>query len=303
MCGHVVHARYPLHGLPVCEATAGPLGTILLRPGDVPRSLDGGVVVETGIEIAGRDTLIRVRDRGRILVRDGCEIIVDAEGAERDLQPFILGSALGAVFLQNDLLPLHASAVFRGAEAIAFAGHSGAGKSTMAAAMAAAGYAQLTDDLSVVETAIGHAPIIHPGVPTLKLWHDSADAVGLDARNATPELSWAEKLHFMPPLRETPAVKRLAAIYFLEVADTPDAAIEPLSGPHAVAALACEIYRRSWLMQTGKLDARLQDVARLARGAPCFRLRRPHRFDMLPRLVEMLAAHRYALGRMGEGQS
>ena len=305
ICGYVVHAEYPLRGLPVCDAIEGPLGTVILRPGEVSEHLDHSSLTRPSIEVSPDAVLIKprngVRSLGRILVRGGREILVaPAPGCEPDLEPYILGSAIGAICLQNGLLPLHASAVSLGSEAIAFAGPTGAGKSTMAAAVAARGHFHVTDDLSVMRLPAEGLPLVYPGTRVMKLCPDSSTALGLDeARVVTAPLS-NEKLRFRigaASVSEQP--NALAAIYFLERGDTADVVIEPLIGMHAIAAVASEIFRRAWLGPMGSLEARLPDIAEVARRTACFRLKRPHRFDMLPEVVDSVLRHRASLRTAG----
>ena len=296
MCGHVVHSAFPMPDLPTCEAIDGPLGRVDVRLGQTPSHLTAGVQIESGVEVSEREVLISVREGGRILIRDGREIIVDVQaGAARNLLPFVLGSGLGGVCLQKGLLTLHASAVDRGGQAIAFAGPSGAGKSTMAAAMVDLGYSHFSDDLSVIRLPANGRAELYPGVPLVKLWPDSASAVGLDAGDAKPELSWHAKLMFDMKAGAKPLSTGLAGVYFLEREERADIVIEPLVGPFAMAALAGEIYRRSWLAPMGRLEGALRQVALLSRQTPCFRIRRPHHFDQLAEVARMAADHHASL--------
>jgi len=306
MCGHVVHAAFPMAGLPVCEAASGPLGEFLVRPGQTPSSLEGGVRVEGradgGAEASPHEVLITVRDVGRILIRDGREIVVDARpGRERDIATFVLGSGLGCLCLQKGLLPLHASAVTRGGQALAFSGPSGAGKSTMAAAMTGHGYSHLSDDLSIVGLGGERGAEVYPGVPLVKLWPDSASAVGLDKADAKPELTWHAKLKFDMAIADAPEPAKLAAVYFLETEDRADIVIEPLVGPYAVAALTAEIYRRGWLAAMGRIEGAWRQIGRLSQLTACYRIRRPHDFERLDDVARMVADHHAALAAAWDG--
>jgi hypothetical protein len=301
ICGYVVHAQYPLRGLPICAAIDGPLGTVILRPGEVPEHLEHSGLTKASIEVSPDAVLIKphkgAQSLGRILVRGGREILVaPAPGCEPDLEPYILGSALGAICLQNGLLPLHASAVSLGSEAIAFAGPTGAGKSTMAAAIAARGHVHVTDDLSVVRLPAEGLPLVYPGTRVMKLCPDSSTALGFDEAEAVTARLSHEKLRFRSGATTLSAQPdALAAIYFLELGDSADVIIEPLIGMHAIAAVASEIFRRAWLGPMGSLEARLPDIAEVARRTACFRLKRPHRFDMLPEVVDTVLRHRASL--------
>src|SRR3954464_14861332 len=88
-----------------------------------------------GYSATAGGTLLAVAKVGRYFIREGREIVIEpAEGAsERNLRLFLLGSAFGALLHRRGPLPLHANAIDLGRRAVAFSGHSGAGKSTIAA--------------------------------------------------------------------------------------------------------------------------------------------------------------------------
>lgn len=116
---------------------------------------------------------------------------------ERVLRAYVLGPALSVLLYQRGFLVLHASAVaLRGEDgsmgAVAFLGHSGEGKSTLAAALHARGHTLLADDFIAVPLSpqvLGAAPgpLIHAGFPQLRLWPSSLEALGQDAQ-ALPSL-------------------------------------------------------------------------------------------------------------------
>ena len=94
---------------------------------------------------------------------------------------YLLGSARGALLHQRGLLPLHANAVVLAGRAIAFCGHSGAGKSTIAAWFHDRGDPILADDICAVDGAATGEIIAYPGVPRLRLWRDALEKGGREA--------------------------------------------------------------------------------------------------------------------------
>src|SRR5881396_895761 len=116
---------------------------------------------------------------GTFTVREGREIVVcpaqDAD--ERAVRLYLLGPSLAALLHQRGLLTLHASGVAVDGAAIAFLGASGWGKSTIAGALLAHGYALVADDVMAVDFS-GTRPTVTPGYPLLKLWPDVAAALG-----------------------------------------------------------------------------------------------------------------------------
>ena len=106
-------------------------------------------------------------------MRDGNQIVIDAapDATDRNVRLFLLGSALGALLHQRGLLPLHANAIDLGGGAVAFSGHSGAGKSTIAAWFHDRGHRILADDVCVVGFDQSGRALVHavprPLVPAL----------------------------------------------------------------------------------------------------------------------------------------
>lgn len=87
---------------------------------------------------------------------------------------YLLGPVLGILLRHRGVICLHASAVRIDRQAVAFAGPPGAGKSTIAAALARRGYKVLADDITATAEIDGmfHALPAHPG---LWLWPDSIE--------------------------------------------------------------------------------------------------------------------------------
>lgn len=302
LCGFVLHAMVPLFGLPDCPVDDGPLGRILLRQGDVPAALDGSPATLRFVQIARAELLIDIPQAGRMLVRDGAEIVIaPARDATQSLQPYILGVAMGAICLQRGHAPLHASAVSNGAGTIAFAGESGAGKSTMAVAMADHGYTPLTDDLALIVRDGVEPPGVYPGSPLVRLWPNSVEALQLDRSGSTVELAGSAKLLFSLGAGDL-ARRPLSALYFLERDDGDAVAIEPMRLPQAIAAFARDLYRGHWALPMGAVDARLAAIGHIVSGLPCFRLRRPHAYSRLSATAAAVARHQEAWAAAQTGQ-
>ncbi|MEM7669662.1 MAG: hypothetical protein AAF317_11040, partial [Pseudomonadota bacterium] len=124
----------------------------------------------------------RVPDVADYLIIDGREVHVSPGKATHNghLELFLAGSAIGVVLHQRGLHALHAATIAVDGVAIAFVGEQGAGKSTLAAAMAQAGHRILGDDVIALcpET---EGMFVYPGSSRFKLWRNSIDALGLAA--------------------------------------------------------------------------------------------------------------------------
>lgn len=137
-------------------------------------------------DAAGRPAVTVSRSAGgfHFTYADGTRVWVDANGANvwctwppsaslDDTCTYLYGPILGLVLRLRGALALHASAVQFGEGAIGFVGPRGAGKSTLAAALATSGCSVVTDDVLHVRCDNGHW-LVEPFAAMLKLWPDGA---------------------------------------------------------------------------------------------------------------------------------
>ncbi len=210
---------------------------------------------------------------------DGAAFVVDRWGTridatwpstltQDDALVYLLGFVLSFVLRLRGVVCLHASAVAIGDRAVAFIGEPGAGKSTTAAAFAAAGYPVLTDDVLALNLS-QPAPLAQPGLQRMNLTPDSAQAL-LGSTDALHKLAptwdkWCVDLTNGPFRRESRALP-LMAIYHL--ADRrpalPGPVIAPLAGHAALTTLVAHTFANKVLdatMRAHEFDVLTQVLA------------------------------------------
>jgi hypothetical protein len=240
-------------------------------------------------------TLLVVPKVGRYLIRDGRHIVVDpAPGAsERNLRLFLLGSAMGALLHQRGLLPLHANAIDLGGRAVAFSGHSGAGKSTIAAWFHDRGHTILADDVCVIGFDEAGRALAYPGIPRLRLWREALEASGRNA--GAYDRSFDDMEKYDVPTRFEAGLEPLplAAVYLLRKAEEEcrGAAIERLTGVSAVETLVSNTYRGGYLKTIGRTGEHLAACLKVARAVPVFRAQRLWGFDRFDEQAQTLLDH------------
>ena len=99
---------------------------------------------------------------------------------------YLLGPVFAFVLRLRGFIALHASAAVVRGNAVAFVGPGGAGKSTIAGALARGNYPILGDDIAVLEEIAGEF-CLRPAYPHLRLWPDSS-AILFGAKDALPKL-------------------------------------------------------------------------------------------------------------------
>jgi hypothetical protein len=131
------------------------------------------------------------------------------------LLAYLMVDALSFSMVRLGREPLHATAVLTDHGVAAFLGHSGDGKSTLAALLMRSGYKLVTDDMLILTRNRG-AWLAQPGPPRLKLYEEMADLI-LDGPEGVPMNPSTTKL--IIPLHQTAmasAAAPLRAIYVLE---------------------------------------------------------------------------------------
>lgn len=225
---------------------------------------------------------------GNFRVERGCDITampaddVDGEILHRTLQ----GSVLAAALYQRGSFLLHASAVEVEGQAIVFAGESGWGKSTLAAALHARGHQIITDDIVVCQS-VGAGFQVMPGLSECRLWPDSLQTLGKEAAGLPYAYPGQEKR--IAPLadQQTCHPVRMRNLYFLERGEC--AALLPIAPAQAMLELLRLSYGTPTLVQIDPAT-HFRHATRLTQTVPMKRLQRSNDFAQLPALVEMVEA-------------
>lgn len=213
------------------------------------------------------------------LIRNGCEIVVDPElpPDTPDIALFLLSSCLGVLCHQRGLVPLHASCVAIRNHAYAFAGEAGCGKTTIAAAMLSAGAELVADDVVAVDVAAPGGPLVWPGVPRLKLWRNTMEALNLSPlRRLRTAVSLEKYSHPVPDAFRTAAIPLRRIYYVYRFASDRNHQAQPVSGRYAFDLLRDHIYR-SRIARTIGLDKQIfMRSASLTSAVAQFKLMAPN---------------------------
>jgi hypothetical protein len=251
--------------------------------------------VEGDHSIAPEGIRLVIPKVGSYLASGGREILIDPVPgtSARNLRLFLLGSALGGILHQRGLLPLHANAIEIDGRAVAFMGHSGAGKSTMAAWFLDRGYRVLADDVCVVTMDETGRPLAHRGIPRLRLWRQAIEVSGRTVNDYELAFDDMDKFNVPTPRPEDNRPVPLDHIYLLEKAEEQgrQAGVRRLAGVEAVDALVANTYRGGYIGPIGGTKRHLLACVDLVRKAPVFAARRIWGFEHFDEEAAQLEAH------------
>lgn len=207
-----------------------------------------------------------------------------------DLESYFVGPVMGFTMRLREVICLHSSVVGIEGKAIAFLGHSTAGKSTLAAGMADAGAEILADDVGVL-TPTDDGFLVQPGYAKVRLRPKAAEFLTDDPESLPIvyssrvsryfSLENGNKFHAAP--------LPLTAIYILgEISDDyRNPFIKPINSQDKLINLIPNTIG-SYVV-TGELRAKeFQILAKIAKTIPMRKLHYAHDITTLPRQCQVI---------------
>jgi hypothetical protein len=255
---------------------------------------------DPGLHAIPGGALLNIEETARFAVTGGTTIRIAREpGApERNLRVFLLGSAMGLLIHQRELLPLHANAVEIDGHAVAFMGVSGAGKSTLAAWFLDRGHRIIADDVCVIQFDAQGRALALPGLPRLRLWRDVLHSTGRSPADYPASFLGDDAPDkFDVPVAHDCAVEKalpLAAVYLLGQGE--DGGIAALEGTAALEAIFANTYRGAYLDTNGSAVTHWKTALRLTASVPVFQAIRRWGWDQYDQEAQQLRAHALSLG-------
>ncbi len=262
--------------LPGCVAT-GEAPDVTIRYGTVPETLPGAAMIRVCAQARPGQFLLTLDNVAKYLVEDGtCITIEPAPGVTDDeVRLFLMRAVWSALLLQRGLLPLHGSAIRVKDGAVVFAGPSGNGKSTLAAALRERGFPVIADELCALAVKENSPPLLLPGFPQILLWAASLRKLKKDIRQLGPVRPGLEK--YILPLENTAVLESfpLERVYTLHTGNTPSFTLSSLRGVKKNHALIDCTYRVHQVAGHGLSASHFRQCADAARYIEVKRLERP----------------------------
>jgi hypothetical protein len=281
--------------IPELRASTGSGDTpVTIRLGGVPATIPGAVCAGTGCYVAPDEYLLEIPGTARYYVRNGKEVRLEIvpHTPIANVTTYLLGSCFGALCHQNELLPLHASAVEFGGAVTAFLGDSGAGKSTLAACLRARGHSVVSDDICLLQDVDLEVRVI-PVAGWLKLWNQSLQYLGQtpDEQNRVYSTDDKFRLFLSDPLQNPTSQRALLDRIIFLTRDT-DAQTQPALHPvpllEGIAGLMELTYAGYVPALAGQKSRVFQQCAHVMQQAKAWRLTVPWGLDRMESVLDLL---------------
>jgi len=261
-----------------------------IHPGPVPDSLPAPLRVSPTFAIGADEFLLKLPSGLKFHYRQGRGVTVERPDAvaESDVPLFLNGTVYGAIAWINGLVPLHASGVAHGGKVHAFTGHSGAGKSTMAAALGNHDLPLLADDVLVLDLSDPTRIMCLPGHKQLKLWKDALALTGAEAQVAVRKD--VDKFFITPPGGYQAGAMELTELYILTDHSKAEVTFTPYTGTERFTQARGAFYRPTLFNAVSGRQGLFGVVSRLASQLAITNFDRPRNRDLFAEGVATMAA-------------
>ena len=223
-------------------------------------------------------------------ISTGEEIIVSPyENANSDqIRLYVLGTCMGAILMQREILPLHGSAILVDGKAYAIVGHSGAGKSTLASAFIQKGALLLSDDVIPITFTEDNTPMIIPAYPQQKLWIESLNGFSMDHSNLRPIFNRENKYTIPVTNQFHNQPIALSGIIELVKVDNEQITLSNIEKMKRFPLLYEHTYRNFFLNGMNQIEWHFSESAKIANKTPIYRVERPTSYFSAYELVDLI---------------
>lgn len=243
-------------------------------PSDIKELINEGRI--TGYE--SQRMWFHIKDVASYCIENGRDITIEL-GEITDPQivkVYILGSVLGMVLIQRNMVAIHGGAIVINGKGCIFTGDKGAGKSTLTTALRQKGYDFVSDDVGSIKT--GDVNMIHPGFGYQKLCEDAMVKLGYNPNDFVPFRSDMNMKYIVPALdsfvdKEVP----FEALFELEAADVENVEIVEVKGNEKLQRMIKNIFRIEVLNYCGSMGPEyFKKCIDIARSIRYFKIKRPN---------------------------
>lgn len=291
--GLAILSPHPHRFLPV-SAPGLPVDAVV-RYGNVPEKLRNPVVerdnplMRAQIAVGNDCEVLWTTEFGRFLVRDGNSVAIQPSRdpvRPGEIMRFVFSYCVPALLIQRRQAALHANAIATPAGAVVVCGSSGAGKSTLLAALVAAGYPMLSDDVTAIRLNADRRSWVAAGFPQYRLCADALERFA-PARDSVRALGGLRNKFIVnaPPHSFHSHACALQAIYLLEIHDRDVVAVHSLHGVDKLSALKEASYAPLCLTY---FPEQMNALAAIASTVPVFRVARPRAGWTIDELVDLV---------------
>lgn len=262
--------------------------------GKCPDSISNAKVSNLYYTVNDTEAIFITKECGRFYISNGNTIIIEPieKPNYQHLKAYLLSRSFALLMFQRNTVALHGSSIIFDDKAYAFCGQSGAGKSSLSAALTFKGYDLLSDDLSVLALDENNIPLVHSGFCHNKLCKDTMEYFNISSNNLVKVDDFVNKYALPSSKIFIDITYPLSVIIELNVDynayDAKEVTIEEIFGHEKLQAVFRNIFRYQLLNDVGLKPLYLKQCLAIAKKIKVFKLTRPNGLFTLNEQIELI---------------
>lgn len=194
---------------------------------------------------------------------------------EKTIVLYLLGSAFGAIMVQNGEYPLHGSSLYKNGKGVCIVGDSGAGKSSLSAGMLLFDWKVVTDDVARL-SFLDEKLYVNSSYPSMKIWSNTAKKLDLNVSIYDNVIGREEKYYYRNKSSFRSKLSSLNYIFEIQKGDVSKILIEKMSLKETLEVLISNTYRL-FLVEFSELNVNhFYYMSKVCKYINCYRITRPN---------------------------
>lgn len=250
---------------------------VTLKYGQVSQHIKDNINKGARIHISMESIWFHIDNVATYWIEKGESIIIEpCENCSDNLMKiYIMGSVLGFLLLQRNVLAIHGGTIVIDGQGVIFTGNRGAGKSTLTTALGQRGYSFVSDDVATIN--MEGKTSVEPGFPFHKLCIDALENMNYRKENYTSFQADGNIKYLVPDMEGFYGEKALlSAICEIEVGDVEKVEITEIFGHEKFNKIIENIYRTQYIKRMGGMNPiYFKQCMKVARDIKFFKITRP----------------------------
>jgi len=250
---------------------------VRIQLGTVPRDIKDVLEQSDQYQLSRKAFIFDIENIAWYYIIEGKQIVIEPYvDADMDsVTVYLLGTAMGVLFIQRNRVAIHGSAVSVGQKALIITGDCGAGKTSLTTAFRKNGYGFLADDISAIAIDQGQQPFVYPAFPQQRLCTDTAQKMGYDLQIL--KLASMEENKYIVKLEEDFIEEKrpLTVIVEIQIGTSEEVVLEELRGIEKVKRIEKNIYCGPLYDDIGFTNDYYQTLLLIAKHTTFYSVSRP----------------------------
>lgn len=263
---------------------------VVIEIGEVSNDIKEQIKEGLKCSYTNENMWFHIKDVATYWMQEGEKVTIElSKGADIPMaKQYLLGSCLGMIMLQRNMIAIHGGTIVFEGSGIIFTGERGAGKSTITSALRGAGYPFVADDVSSVEVGTPH--MIQPGFPQQKLCEDAAIALGYEL-DKYKTLMGDTRMKYLIPVHDSFVYEQVplkAIVELQEDAQVKGIEVKQLTGNERLMTIYRNIYRIEMKQVAGVDSDYFKKCVTIAKDVPVYRIKRQKGIMTVDRQIDWL---------------